>query len=70
MKKETMQMKDFYEVLPKDMKVLLTDEDNNAIVFEGEARDIPDKYDRYVVVGTGMSTEVEMLFQLSKNKLS
>lgn len=63
-------LKDFREVMPKDMDVLITNEDSTTIYFDGEAIDIPNTYNDYTVVGTGFSVNFEMLIQLSKNELN
>ena len=61
-----MKLSKFYEVLPRDNLVLLTNESSTKILYEGATRDIPDTYDDYEVVGTGVAQDGEWLFQLTK----
>lgn len=65
-----MKLSKFYEVLPRDNLVLLTNEDTTKIYYEGATKDIPDTYDNYEVVGTGVAQDGEWLFQLTNKPLN
>lgn len=60
-----MKLSKFYEVLPRNNLVLLTNENSTEIYYEGATKGIPDDYDDYDVIRAGVSDDGEWLFQLT-----